>query len=233
MDSSSKPARSPAVVGVPPGDMIVLLSRARGGSPSAIGKLFESTRAHLLFLASRQLPHALRPKVGPSDIVQETAVDVHRDFARFDGATAEEFFAWVRSILQNNVLDAVRRYTASQKRAHSKEESLSVVVDRDGVQVLPGLMRAPEMSAIRREDASAVVAVLDRLSADYQTVLRLRYWDDLSFSQIGERLGRSEDAVRKLWLRALRQLQAELRSAAGQAGISLERVDAAPRESEP
>jgi RNA polymerase sigma-70 factor (ECF subfamily) len=89
------------------------------------------------------------------------------------------------------------------------------------------------MSAIRREDASAVVAVLDRLSADHQTVLRLRYWDDLSFSQIGERLGRSEDAVRKLWLRALRQLQAELRSAAGQAGISLERVDAAPRESEP
>lgn len=213
--------------------MIALLARARGGSPSAIGKLFESTRAHLLYVASRQLPHALRPKVGPSDIVQETAVDVHRDFARFDGATAEEFFAWVRSILQNNVLDAVRRYTASQKRAHAKEESLSVVVDRDGVHMLPGLMRPPEASAIRREDASAVVAVLDRLSADHKTVLRLRYWDDLSFSQIGERLGRSEDAVRKLWFRALRQLQAELRSAAGQAGTSLEHVDAAPVESEP
>jgi RNA polymerase sigma-70 factor (ECF subfamily) len=56
----------------------------------------------------------------------------------------------------------------------------------------------------------AVVAVLGRLSADHQTVLRLRYWDDLSFPQIGERLSRSEDAVRKLWLRALRQLQAEL-----------------------
>jgi RNA polymerase sigma-70 factor (ECF subfamily) len=192
------------------GDVLALLERARGGSPAAIGKLFEATRAHLIFLASRQLPVALRPKLGPSDIVQETAVDVHRDFARFDGSTAEEFFAWVRSILQNNVLDAVRRYTVAQKRSLTKEEGLSAVVDHDGGRVISEVMRTPEASAIRREDALAVVAVLGRLSADHQTVLRLRYWDDLSFPQIGERLSRSEDAVRKLWLRALRQLQAEL-----------------------
>lgn len=208
MDSSPNPMRTPT--SAPPGDMVALLARARGGSPSAVGRLFESTRAHLLYLASRQLPVALRPKLGPSDIVQETAVDVHRDFARFDGSTAEEFFAWVRSILQNNVLDAVRRYETKQRRAHAKETSLSVVVDREGVRVLPGLVRAPEASAIRREDASAIVAVLGRLSPDHQAVLRLRYWDDLSFTAIGDRLGRSEEAARKLWLRALRQLQAEL-----------------------
>jgi RNA polymerase sigma-70 factor (ECF subfamily) len=225
MDRRTNPGQVPLAAA---GDMVALLDRARGGSPSAIGKLFESTRAHLVFLASRQLPVALRPKVGPSDIVQETAVEVHRDFARFDGSTAEEFFAWVRSILHNNVLDAVRRYTTAQKRSLTKEESLSVVVDREGVRVLPGFIRAPEASAIRREDASAVVAVLGRLSADHQTVLRLRYWDDLTFPQIGERLGRSEEAVRKLWLRALRQLQAELRHGALTAnGCSAESVDAA------
>lgn len=212
-----------------PGDVVTLLARARAGSPSAVGKLFESTRAHLVFLANRQLPVALRPKVGPSDIVQETAVDVHRDFARFDGTTAEEFFAWVRSILQNNVLDAVRRYDTAQRRSHAKETSLSVVVDREGVRVLPGLVRAPEASAIRREDAAAVIAVLGRLSADHQAVLRLRYWDDLSFPDIGVRLGRSEDAARKLWLRAVRQLQAELRRNAA-TGDSTELADDARRE---
>jgi DNA-directed RNA polymerase specialized sigma24 family protein len=38
----------------------------------------------------------------------------------------------------------------------------------------------------------------------------LRYQGDLSFEDIGQRLGRSGNAARKLWLRALRKLEQEL-----------------------
>jgi DNA-directed RNA polymerase specialized sigma24 family protein len=45
-------------------------------------------------------------------------------------------------------------------------------------------------------------------------VLHLRYWEGLSFVEIAGRLGRSPDAVRKLWYRAIGRLQAEMTHAA-------------------
>lgn len=187
-----------------------LLEQARAGSTAAIGSLLEAARGYLLLQAEQDLPPSLRAKVGPSDIVQETAIEAHRDFLRFRGTTREELYAWLRAILQNNVTDAVRRYELTQKRATSREESLNVVVDRHGVSVLRAGGSTPDRSAIRREDAALVAAVLDRLPADYAAVLRLRYWEGLTFPQIAARIGRSEDAARKLWYRAIACLDGEL-----------------------
>jgi RNA polymerase sigma-70 factor, ECF subfamily len=189
-----------------------LLERARGGSATAIGSLLEAARSYLLLHAEQHLPQSLRAKVGPSDIVQETAIDAHRDFLRFRGTTQEELYAWLRTILQNNVTDAVRRFELTQKRAAKREASLNVIVDRYGISVLPSLSTSPDHSAIRREDAELLAGVLARVPDDYQTILRLRYWDGLTFPEIATRIGRSEEAARKLWYRALARLTNELQS---------------------
>lgn len=194
-----------------------LLDEARHGSDAAIGSLFESARAYLLFLANKELPRGLQAKFGASDLVQETAIEAHRDFRRFAGSTPEEFYAWLRSILQNNLRDAVRRYEVSQKRDVAKETRLVSLTDRrnHGQTVTPlpqDRSRPPDGSIIRREDAAKMEAVLARLPDDYRIVLRMRYWDGMSFQQIGDRFGRSAEAVRKLWYRAVQKLQDELRS---------------------
>ena len=46
-----------------------------------------------------------------------------------------------------------------------------------------------------------------QLPNDYQQVLRLRNWEQLPFDEIGVRMNRSRDAARKLWSRAILQLQ--------------------------
>lgn len=187
-----------------------LLAAAREGHDDAFGRVFETFRRHLMLVAHRELPQALRGKVGPSDLVQETAVDAQRGFAGFRGTTAEECFAWLRSILRNNVIDAVRRYETALKRATGREISLATEAGRrqGGMVELPhGL---PDGSAIRREDADVLAHALDRLSDDHRTVLQLRYWEGLSFVEIGTRLQRSPDAVRKLWYRAVERLQEEM-----------------------
>ena len=189
-----------------------LLEQARDGSAAAIGSLLEAARSYLLLQAEHELPLALRAKVGPSDIVQETAIDVQRDFLRFRGTTQEQLYAWLRTILQNNVMDAVRRFEMAQKRAVKREASLSVIVDRRGISVLPAGSNTPDHSAIRREDAAMLAGVLTRVPDDYQTVLRLRYWDGLTFPEIAIRIGRSEEAARKLWYRALARLTEELQA---------------------
>ncbi len=213
MAFSSNFSSSPAAATLD--DEAELLTAARHGSPAALGLLFERARAYLTILAAHELPSAIRAKVAASDIVQETACDVHQAFGGFMGSTTEEFYGWLRSILQHNVVDAVRRFEGSHKRDVRRETALEFGVDPPAHQ--PGFpLRAahgkpPEASAIRREDASAVAAAVDRLPADYRLVLQLRYWDGLTFPQIGERVGRSAEAVRKLWFRAVQRLQADLR----------------------
>lgn len=190
-------------------DIRELIERARCGAPEAIGRIFEAARGQLLELADRELPSDLRMKVGPSDVVQETAVDMQRDFGQFSGTTAEECFAWLREVLQHNVVDLIRRYRDAQKREAARETSLHRVRSRE-IRQLGDSPRPPDGSAIRREEAAAINTILTRLPPDYRRVLELRYWGGMSFVAMAAELGRSPEAVRKLWYRAVERLQAEL-----------------------
>lgn len=196
------------------GELARLIESARDGRAEAFGRLFEAFRRHLLLLANQELPPTLRGKLGASDLVQETAVDAQRDFLAFRGSTPEECFAWLRAILRNNVVDAVRRYKTSQKRAAGVEVSLASPEGRREGKTLQMPRALPDGSVIRREDASILAAMLRRLAADHQAVLRMRHWEGLSFQEIGERLDRSAEAARKLWYRAVERLQDEMDSAA-------------------
>jgi RNA polymerase sigma-70 factor (subfamily 1) len=196
-------------------DIRELIDRARQGAPDAVGRIFEAVRSQLLELADTELPSDLRMKIGPSDLVQETALDMQRDFGQFTGTTAEECYAWLRQVLQHNVVDAIRRYRMAQKRDVTREARL----DRKGSaagQQRGEVGRLPDGSAIRREEAAEVHAVLAKLPADHRRVLELRYWGGMSFRAMAPALGRSPEAVRKLWYRALERLQDEL--AAGSRG---------------
>ena len=197
-------------------DISDLIDRARRGAPDALGRLFEAVRGQLLELAHRELPADLRMKIGPSDVVQETAVDMHRDFGQFTGTTAEECFAWLREVLRNNVVDSIRRYRESRKRDAARETRLenASLADLNGLRQLG---KPPDGSAIRREEAAVINAALGRLPPDYRRVLELRYWRGMSFVAMASEFGRSPEAVRKLWYRALERLQGELVPANGTA----------------
>lgn len=206
-------------------DILGLLSAARRGVPEAIGQIFESARLQLYHLANRELPDDVRAKIGPSDIVQETAIDAQRDFARFVGTTPEELFAWLREVLRHNVIDAVRHYRGTAKREAAREVRLGSTDGQRAVAVLQQLTRSPPGSAILREEAATLNQVLARLPADYRRVLQLRYWHGLSFIDMAPLLDRSPDAARKLWYRALARLSHDL--------VAMHAADAAAVRSSP
>jgi RNA polymerase sigma-70 factor (ECF subfamily) len=60
------------------------------------------------------------------------------------------------------------------------------------------------------ERAAAVRAAMERLPDDYRQVLTLRYEDDMPFEEVAKRMGRTSNAVRKLWARAVERLEQEL-----------------------
>jgi RNA polymerase sigma-70 factor (ECF subfamily) len=187
-----------------------LIRKARGEDPSLLGQLLELYRQYLGLLARVQIGQRLQGKVDASDVVQDTFLEAHRNFGRFQGASEAQFVAWLRQILAANLGNLVRRYLGTQGRDVRLERELAVGVDEssralDGALVAP--QSSPSQQAVRREQAVLLADALGQLPADYREVLVLRHLQGLTFPEVAQRMGRSLDSVEKLWVRALARLR--------------------------
>jgi RNA polymerase sigma-70 factor, ECF subfamily len=191
------------------GPLSTMLAAARMGTDSDLGQLFAASRRYLLLMANRSLDAQLQQKVAPSDLVQETFIDAHRDFHRFEGDSEAELFAWLCNILLHKAADAGRKYRGTAKRNVGREEALDAGSGRFGLQ-LACREPSPSALAVGNEDERRLNEALEQLSADHRQVIELRSLDRLPFSIVGQCMGRSEDAVGMLWLRAIKQLRDRL-----------------------
>jgi RNA polymerase sigma-70 factor (ECF subfamily) len=191
-----------------------LLPDARAGSAAALGAALEACRGYLLGIAEGELDAGLRPKGGASDLVQETFLEAQRDFARFHGTTEAELLAWLRRLLLNNLANFVRSYRGTGKRQLDREVALAPA-DSGGSTPGPAAETpSPSGQVMADEQTRQLQDALARLPEDYRAVLTLRYIEELPFEEIAARLGRTSNAVRKLWARAVERLQEELEGGA-------------------
>jgi RNA polymerase sigma-70 factor (ECF subfamily) len=187
------------------------LAAARDGSKSALGRLLETCRPYLLLIAGRELDPGLVPKGSASDLVQETFLEAQRDFAAFHGQTEEQLLAWLRRLLLNNVANFTRRYREVSKRQVAREVSLQgSSSSRDLCGELAGDGESPSAPLLREERDRAVLAALGRLPEEYRQVLLWRHQEGLPFEEIAQRMGRSVNAVQKLWARAIERMRKEM-----------------------
>ncbi|GAC1325942.1 MAG: sigma-70 family RNA polymerase sigma factor [Isosphaeraceae bacterium] len=190
----------------------ILLQLARVGDVAARGRLLELYRAYLRLMACSLLNPTLRAKVDPSDVIQETFLKAHREFERFTGATEPELVAWLRQILVRNIIDQAK-YHRRFGRDLRWQQSLEAALDRSSVAVQRALtapLTSPSVGAERREEAVLLADALERLPADYREVFILRNLEQIPVEHVAERMGRSVNAVRKLWTRAMLELRREL-----------------------
>lgn len=186
---------------------LALLQSARAGSMSALGQLLESFRTYLLLIAEDELESGLGHRVSPSDIVQESCLEAQRDFCLFEGSSENEFRGWLRRLTLNNIRNAERAHFGAEKRNVRKETVNS------SVRHLPAPAEAQGIEKlVASERLFQLQSALQCLAHDYREVIKLRNYERLSFEEIAARLGRSAEAARKLWCRAIESLQKELSS---------------------
>ena len=193
-----------------------LFTSARAGSSSCLGRLLSLYTNYLKLLVATQLDNRLRVRVSPSDIVQETFFEAHRDFEQFRGQSTGEFVAWLRRIVVNNILRVVEQHVQAEKRDVRREVSLEEIgrrLEQSTVRLETLLIEeteSPSGCAVRREHEVLLADALAQLPADYRDVIVLRHIEGLPFDDVAERMGRSPGAVRMLWLRALKKLRETL-----------------------
>jgi RNA polymerase sigma-70 factor (ECF subfamily) len=193
-----------------PAEVSTLLARARVGEADALGRLLEGYRNYLTVLARVQIGRRLQCKAEAADLVQETFLEAHRAFDRFRGVSEAELAQWLRQILATRIAMLVRHYFGTQRRNADLERALADEVDESS-RVLGRAFIAsgtsPSQGAARREQAVLLADALARLPDDYHRVICLRHLEGMTFPEVARQMGRSVDAVEKLWARALVQLR--------------------------
>ncbi len=193
-----------------------LLRLARSGTPECLGRLLQYYANYLRLLASTHIDEKLRARCSPSDIVQETYCEAHRDFAQFRGTTEAEFLAWLRAILANNLAKEVEKHILAAKRDVRREVSLdriSEALDRSAARlesVLADTGSSPSSNMHCHDRAVVLANLLAGLPSNYREVLILRHCEGLSFKDVAQRMGRSPGAVRMLWVRAIARVRTQI-----------------------
>jgi RNA polymerase sigma-70 factor (ECF subfamily) len=181
---------------------------AREGEPAALNDLLDAHRNYLRLLAASALYRELRGKADPSDVVQETLLKVHKNFRQFRGTTESEWMAWLRAILVRNLNDFQKGFRRHRRKV-TRERSLEGVVDRSSAMLrdmIPAPGPSPSMEAQRREAAALVADALAELEPEDSEVVILRSLHELDWKAIAEKTGRSPDAARMLWARAMQRV---------------------------
>jgi RNA polymerase sigma-70 factor (ECF subfamily) len=105
------------------------------------------------------------------------------------------FSAWLYRIAHNLV--------ANWHRDHSRRK----VVSLEDVNLSPPLREGPQHLAEQREEENELLAAVRRLPADRQQLLILKFVEEMSNTQIGLVMGRSEGAIKSLYHRTLLSLR--------------------------
>jgi RNA polymerase sigma-70 factor (ECF subfamily) len=177
-------------------------SRHVGSRPD---EALEAFRGYLLTVAQKELPADLRAGCGASDLVQETFLAAHAHFGQFRGTTVAELRGWLRQILRNKLITLQRR--RGRPAAHASALPTDGGSSADWTARLAASDPSPSEVLTSAEQVQAIHAALRCLPENYRQTLLWHLQDQLSFEEIGRRLGLSENAAGKLFRRAVQKVR--------------------------
>jgi RNA polymerase sigma-70 factor (ECF subfamily) len=185
-----------------------LLRAARDGSPDALGQLYERCAGRLLAIIRLRMGRDLRARLESRDILQNTLLKSFQHLDQFEGGDGASLVAWLARIAENEIRDQ-----ADFQHRQRRDVAAGVSLDDSHAPQLVARVRSALSQAVLGEEAERLERALERLEPDHREVIVLRKLEELSFKEIGARLGRSEDACRMLLARALTALTLTMRGA--------------------
>ena len=130
------------------------------------------------------------------DLVVEVFVAAIEN-AKFAALSEKEKQSWLWRVTRNKVIDTYRR---AKTRQNVTLEHVADVLFEDET-------ASPEYAALRQEDYMDLYAHLQSLPPLQQQILRMRFGQDLSCSEIATTLGKQENVVRVTLSRSLNLLR--------------------------
>lgn len=177
-----------------------LIDRAVGGDDSAYAKLLQRYKRpvyHVVLKMVRNIDDA-------DDLTIEAFAKAFRSLHRFKKDYT--FSTWLFRIATNNTIDYIRKKklnTLSIENTYTDDDGQSVSIDVEDEN------NDPQEETIRAQKAELLLLFVDKLPGKYQRLVRLRYYEELSYEEIAERIEAPLGTV-KAQLHRARELMYEM-----------------------
>lgn len=176
-----------------------LLQRAREGSDAALNLLYERCAGRLLAYIRLRMGRELRAKMESRDILQATLMKSVTHLHELKGEHTQSLMAWLARIAENEIRDR-----ADYHQRGRRDAGREVGLDDEAPVAAAG--RSPLTQVILDERAKRLEAALETLTPAHREIILLRKFEELTFPEIARRLGKSEDACRMSFARAMTAL---------------------------
>jgi RNA polymerase sigma-70 factor (ECF subfamily) len=183
-----------------------LLDRVRSGDREAKEQLLALYRDELRRFAEKRLDPKLRPRLDPSDVVQETYREI---VARLDDYLQNPpmpFQWWIRWIAKEQLLMQHRLHKA-KKRDYTLEIPLPEPGSCSTGPELPGGEKTPSSDCQRREKEQQMLQVVNQLAETDRVIILMRIFVDLTNQEVAQLLGISAKTASQRFIRALDRLR--------------------------
>jgi len=186
---------------MPAADTRELYEQARRGAPNDVNAFYERCARKLLPIIRLRLGRSLRHEMDSRDILQTVLCKSlgRLDDVREPGAV----MAWLARIVENEIRDQADFYKR-QRRDAAKRAPI------EDAAAVPASVRQALSQVILSRQAEALEDALESLGDAQREIIVLRKLEELTFPEIAKRLGKTEDACRMAYSRAMAALTLRL-----------------------
>ena len=186
-----------------------LVALAKDGNESALNQLWKVYGARVHWIMRLRMGAELRSKLESMDLAQDALLSALGGLGNFTYSNEGDFLRWLSTIAENRLRDNLDKLHAD-KRDIRKEACL----DNNGPANLGGFVNplgpidatTPSVIMSRKEELEQLEKAIDTLKPEYREVIFLTKIEGLTYKEISPRLGKSDEAVRKLVSRAMAAL---------------------------
>ncbi|MFV2068186.1 MAG: sigma-70 family RNA polymerase sigma factor, partial [Pirellulales bacterium] len=185
-----------------------IIDGMRNGDVNSLVTFMEENRRILLAFIEKRTGAQLQRKIEPEDILQEVSIEAVRSLDKVEMEDRNPL-NWLFQLCERKIIDAHRRFFASQKRDASREAVIDAQSGAGGglANLLIASMTTPSQAFSRDQKQLRMLAALDTLPDVQREALRLRYLVGLSSREIAHKLGKSDGSIRVMLSRGLGRLQ--------------------------
>ncbi len=186
-----------------------LVALAKDGDESALDQLCRVYSERVRWIVRLRMGKELRSQLESMDIVQDVLVSALKDLGKFTYKNEGDFLRWLSRIAENRLRGHLHRLHAN-KRDIRKEVRLNNrrrITEDSFVAALEAVdTTTPSAIMSKKEEFDKLAKAIEALTPQYREVIVLTKIEGLSYKEIGDRLGKSSDAVRKFASRAMTAL---------------------------
>ena len=186
-----------------------LVALVKDGDETALNQLCKVYGARIRWIVRLRMGKELRSKLESMDLVQDVLISALKDLGDFRYKDEGDFLRWLSRIAENRLKDNLDKLHADKRDIRREVRLDDFGSHTEGRHFGgPGPVDATTPSVImsRMEELDELAKAMDELKPEYKEVIVLTKIEGLSYKEISHKLSKSDEAVRKLFTRAMAAL---------------------------